>query len=87
MSPVEIRKIAKTKALYEVDKQKKDFMSWGVIGDWENPYLTLTKDFEIRQLHVLKEMIKKGKRQQILRQKKKKDLNIHIQIQATFTDN
>lgn len=60
LSPVEIRKIAKTKALYEVDKQKKDFMSWGVIGDWENPYLTLTKDFEIRQLHVLKEMIKKG---------------------------
>ncbi|CAO3687579.1 unnamed protein product [Rhizopus stolonifer] len=43
LSPVEIRKIAKTKALYEVDKQKKDFMN-----------------FEVRQLHVLKEMIKKG---------------------------
>ncbi len=35
-------------------------MSWGVMGDWENPYLTLTKDFEMRQLVVLREMIKKG---------------------------
>ncbi|KAG1377113.1 hypothetical protein G6F61_007015 [Rhizopus arrhizus] len=60
LSAVEIRKLAKSKALFEVDKQKKAFMSWGVMGDWENPYLTLTKDFEMRQLVVLREMIKKG---------------------------
>ncbi|EIE90851.1 hypothetical protein RO3G_15562 [Rhizopus delemar RA 99-880] len=60
LSAVEIRKLAKSKALFEVDKQKKDFMSWGIMGDWENPYLTLTKDFEMRQLVVLREMIKKG---------------------------
>lgn len=30
------------------------------MGDWDNPYLTLQGDFEIRQLRVLKEMVKKG---------------------------
>lgn len=37
-----------------------DFKSWGVMGDWDNPYMTLTTDYEIRQLRVLTEMIKNG---------------------------
>ncbi|CAO3658029.1 unnamed protein product [Umbelopsis ramanniana] len=58
--PSEIRKVARERALLEVEKQKKDFMSWGVMGDWDKPYLTLNKDFEIRQLGVFSEMVKKG---------------------------
>ncbi|KAH8548878.1 Isoleucyl-tRNA synthetase [Umbelopsis sp. PMI_123] len=58
--PSEIRKVARERALLEVEKQKKDFMSWGVLGDWDKPYLTLNKDFEIRQLQVFNEMVKKG---------------------------
>ncbi|CEP09256.1 hypothetical protein [Parasitella parasitica] len=30
------------------------------MGDWDNPYLTLTNDYEIRQLRVLTNMIKHG---------------------------
>lgn len=30
------------------------------MGDWENPYLTLSNDYEIRQLRVLTDMIKNG---------------------------
>lgn len=30
------------------------------MGDWDNPYLTLTTDYEIRQLRVLTDMIKNG---------------------------
>jgi isoleucyl-tRNA synthetase len=30
------------------------------MGDWDNPYLTLTNDYEIRQLRVLTDMIKNG---------------------------
>lgn len=30
------------------------------MGDWEDPYLTLSNDYEIRQLRVLTDMIKKG---------------------------
>jgi isoleucyl-tRNA synthetase len=43
MLPSQIRKVARERALLEVEKQKKDFMSWGVMGDWDKPYLTLSK--------------------------------------------
>jgi isoleucyl-tRNA synthetase len=36
------------------------FQSWGVMGDWDDPYLTLSNDYEIRQLRVLTDMIKNG---------------------------
>ncbi|ORE01399.1 isoleucyl-tRNA synthetase [Rhizopus microsporus var. microsporus] len=60
LSPIHLRELAKKNALVVVESQKEDFMSWGVMGDWNNPYLTLQGDFEIRQLRVLKEMVKKG---------------------------
>lgn len=43
MQPSDIRRVAKERALKEVEKQKADFMSWGVMGDWDNPYKTLGK--------------------------------------------
>ncbi|OBZ83347.1 Isoleucine--tRNA ligase [Choanephora cucurbitarum] len=60
LSPTEIRKIAREKALSEVEKQMASFKSWGVMGDWDDPYLTLSNDYEIRQLRVLTDMIKNG---------------------------
>lgn len=36
------------------------FKSWGVMGDWDKPYLTLNSGYEIRQLRVLIDMIKNG---------------------------
>ncbi|KAI9317679.1 tRNA synthetases class I-domain-containing protein [Dichotomocladium elegans] len=60
LSAMEIRQLAKKRALSEIEKQKKDFRSWAVIGDWENAYQTMTKDYEIRQLRVFHEMMKKG---------------------------
>ncbi|KAI9306408.1 tRNA synthetases class I-domain-containing protein [Cunninghamella echinulata] len=60
LSPKEIRTLARKRALKEVDIQKNAFISWGVMGDWDNPYKTLDKDFEIRQLNVFNEMVKKG---------------------------
>ncbi|KAI8970947.1 tRNA synthetases class I-domain-containing protein [Pilobolus umbonatus] len=60
LSPTDIRKIARDKALSEVNKQMAAFKSWGIMGDWDNPYLTLSSDYEIRQLRVLIDMIKNG---------------------------
>jgi isoleucyl-tRNA synthetase len=60
LSPTDIRKIAREKALLEVSKQMSSFKSWGVMGDWDDPYLTLSNDYEIRQLRVLTDMIKSG---------------------------
>lgn len=57
---MDIRKIAKAKALSEVEKQMSAFKGWGVMGDWDKPYLTLNSGYEIRQLRVLTDMIKNG---------------------------
>ncbi len=42
----------------QVDKQREDFKRLGVSGDWENPYVTLTPDYEAAQIR-LGEMAKK----------------------------
>lgn len=43
-----------------VDTQRTQFKRLGVIGDWEHPYLTLTHDFEAKQIEIFGEMVKKG---------------------------
>ncbi|KAI8092665.1 tRNA synthetases class I-domain-containing protein [Halteromyces radiatus] len=60
LSPIQIRDLAKKKALKELDIQRNAFKSWGIMGDWDNPYRTLDKDYELRQLDVFNEMVKKG---------------------------
>ncbi|MFC3927863.1 isoleucine--tRNA ligase [Streptococcus caprae] len=47
-------------ALSQVDKQREDFKRLGVSGDWENPYITLTPDFEAAQIRVFGVMADKG---------------------------
>ncbi|CAG8494859.1 11034_t:CDS:10 [Ambispora leptoticha] len=60
LSPMEIRKIARECALKAIETQRQDFMSWGIIGDWDNTYRTLDKEYEVRQLKVFHAMVKKG---------------------------
>ena len=57
---VGIRKAAQKLALSAVENQKKSFRDWGIMADWDNAWKTLHKDFEISQLGVFKEMVKKG---------------------------
>jgi isoleucyl-tRNA synthetase len=33
--------VAKKIALEALEIQRKEFISWGIIGDWENPYRTM----------------------------------------------
>jgi isoleucyl-tRNA synthetase len=61
MSPIKIRRKASQLAGRTIEEQKKEFRSWGVMGEWDNPYKTMDRDFEIRQLGVFREMVKKGK--------------------------
>jgi isoleucyl-tRNA synthetase len=61
MSPIKIRRKASQLAGRTIEEQKKEFKSWGVMGEWDNPYKTMDRDFEIRQLGVFREMVKKGK--------------------------
>ncbi len=60
ISAVCLREMCKKFALSHVESQKKQFKSLGVLGDYENPYLTLNKEFEARQIEVFGEMAQKG---------------------------
>lgn len=56
---VSLRKICREYALLYVDNQKGQFKRLGILGDFDNPYLTLTPDFEARQIEIFGEMAKK----------------------------
>jgi len=58
--PVSVREAARALAEKTVEKQKKGFKEWAVMGDWDNAYKTMDRDFEIRQLDVFKKMFDKG---------------------------
>ncbi|MCD6482587.1 MAG: isoleucine--tRNA ligase, partial [Candidatus Izimaplasma sp.] len=57
---VEFRKMCATYALQQVDKQKEQFKRLGVLGEWDNPYITLNAKYEASQLTVFAEMVEKG---------------------------
>ena len=60
ISDVELRKICRDFALGYLDDQRSQFKRIGGIGEWDNPYITLTHDFEAKQIEVFSEMATKG---------------------------
>ena len=50
--PLELRKHCREFALSYVDSQRQQFKRLGVLGDFDNPYLTLKPEFEARQIEV-----------------------------------
>ncbi len=57
---VEFRKLCYDFAMSQVERQKVGFKRLGVLGDFDNPYITLTKDFEKDQIIVFGKMVEKG---------------------------
>lgn len=47
-------------ALGFVEKQTEGFKRLGVLGDWENPYITLKPEYEARQIGVFGKMYQQG---------------------------
>ncbi|MBM7644286.1 isoleucyl-tRNA synthetase [Scopulibacillus daqui] len=60
MSVAEFRKLCAGYALEQIERQKKQFKRLGVRGDWNNPYITLKKEYEAEQIKVFGIMAKKG---------------------------
>ncbi|GAB4072397.1 isoleucine--tRNA ligase [Barrientosiimonas marina] len=60
MSIAEFRQKCADYAMKQLDNQREQFKKLGVRGDWENPYITLTNDYEAAQIRVFGEMAKKG---------------------------
>lgn len=56
----EFRKICHDYALEQVERQKKGFLALGSIGDYDHPYITLTPDFEARQIEIFGKMAADG---------------------------
>ncbi len=54
--PARFRELCRDYAASQVERQKADFIRLGVLGDWDNPYLTMDFRFEadiIRQLGII----------------------------------
>jgi len=56
----EIRRMCREHALNFVGIQKEQFRSLGVMGDWDNPYLTLNEQYEAGILEVFEKMVERG---------------------------
>ncbi len=54
------RKLCREYALIQVEKQKKDFERLGVLGDWDNPYLTINFKTEANIVRALAKIFDKG---------------------------
>ncbi|MDE6898046.1 MAG: isoleucine--tRNA ligase, partial [Lawsonibacter sp.] len=60
MSVAEFRTACHEFAQHYVDVQREGFKRMGVIGDWENPYLTMSPSFEAEEVKIFGAMYKNG---------------------------
>jgi len=56
----EFRQLCRNHAAKYIDIQREGFKSLGVIGDWDNPYITMDFKFEANIYRTLVEVAKKG---------------------------
>ena len=64
-TPLEIRKKCEETARNWIEfadgsGQKEQFKRLGVLGDWDNPYLTLNKEYEADELRLFADIVEKG---------------------------
>ncbi len=60
LDAVEFRQKCREYAREQIDLQRRDFKRLGVIGDWDNPYLTLDFRFEANEMRALARIIENG---------------------------
>jgi len=56
----QFRQACREYALRQVDSQREDFKRLGVLGDWDNPYLTMDPRFEAEQVRGFAQIIANG---------------------------
>ena len=55
-----IRAICREYAVKNVDVQRQGFKRLGVLGDWDNPYLTFVNDYDAADIEIFKMIFDKG---------------------------
>ncbi len=60
IDPAKFRELCRAYAAEQVEKQKKDFIRLGVLGDWDNPYLTMDFKTEADIMRALGKIYENG---------------------------
>ncbi|MBI4834489.1 MAG: isoleucine--tRNA ligase [Planctomycetes bacterium] len=60
MPKADIRKECEKYARGFIDIQRKQFLTLGVLGEWDNPYLTLNPSYEAAIIEVFGDLVQKG---------------------------
>ncbi len=60
LDATEFRAKCREYARTQIDLQRRDFKRLGVIGDWDNPYLTLDFRFEANEIRALARIVDNG---------------------------
>ncbi|HEX4644598.1 MAG TPA: class I tRNA ligase family protein [Verrucomicrobiae bacterium] len=55
-----IRKLCDDYARKYIALQREQFKRLGILGDWDNPYLTLNKEYEADELRLFADIVEKG---------------------------
>jgi isoleucyl-tRNA synthetase len=58
--PARFRELCRAYAAEQIERQKKDFIRLGVLGDWDNPYLTMDFKTEADIMRALGEIYQHG---------------------------
>jgi isoleucyl-tRNA synthetase len=56
----EVQSKSRAYALEQIEKQRKDFMRLGVLGEWENPYTTMNPRNEADEIRALRKIYDAG---------------------------
>ena len=60
MPPARFRELCREYAAEQIERQKKDFIRLGVLGDWEHPYLTMDFKTEADIIRALGKIFERG---------------------------
>ncbi len=60
LTPAELREKCREYALNSLKGQEAEFKRLGVLGNWEEPYVSINAEYEAEQVRVFGEMYKKG---------------------------
>lgn len=56
----DFRKMCEEYALKQIEIQRESFKEYSILGNWDNPYITLNKKYEARQIEVFAKMVERG---------------------------
>jgi isoleucyl-tRNA synthetase len=60
LSPLKIRQKCRRHAEKFINVQRKEFKRLGVLGEWDNPYLTMSPDYEAAEIEIFKKLWSEG---------------------------